>query len=41
MEKKNIMDFFGIWANRTEEMKKMKKMIEEDRKKLKLRDVKF
>lgn len=40
-KKKNIMDFFGIWADRTEEIKKMKKMIEEDRKKFKLREARF
>ena len=40
-KKKNIMDFFGIWADRKEEVKKMKKMIEEDRKRFKLKEVKF
>ncbi len=29
-KKKGIMDFFGIWSDRDEEIKKMKKMIEED-----------
>jgi len=40
-KKKNIMDFFGIWANRKEEIKEMKKMIESDRRKFKLREVKL
>ncbi|MBI2043570.1 antitoxin [Candidatus Pacearchaeota archaeon] len=40
-EKRNIMDFCGIWADRKEEVDKMKKMIERDRKKFKLREVKF
>ena len=40
-KKKNIMDFFGIWANRKEEIKEMKKMIESDRRKFKLREIKL
>ena len=40
-KKKNIMDFFGIWANRKEEIKEMKKIIESDRRKFKLREVKL
>ena len=40
-KKKNIMDFFGIWSDRKEEVEKMKKMIEEDRKRFKLREVKL
>ena len=39
--KKNITEFVGIWADRKEEVDKMKKMIEKDRKKFKLRGVKF
>ena len=39
--KKNIIDLFGIWANRKEEVKEMKKMIEADRRKFKLREVKL
>lgn len=39
-KRKNIMDFFGIWADRKSEIGEMKKMIEEDRKKFKLREVK-
>lgn len=39
--KKNLMDFYGIWADKKEEVEKMKKMIEDDRKKFKLREVKF
>ena len=44
MEKKNkktLMDFYGIWADKKEEVEKMKKMIEDDRKKFKLRDFKW
>ena len=40
-KKKNIMDFFGIWANRKGEIEKMKRMIEGDREKFKLREVKL
>lgn len=38
-KKKNIEDFFGIWKDNKEEVKKMKKLIEEDRKKFKLKEV--
>ncbi len=38
---KDIMKFVGIWADRKKEVDKMKKMIEEDRKKFKLRGVNF
>jgi len=40
-QKKNIMDFCGIWSDRKKEVDKMKKMIEKDRENLKLREVKF
>lgn len=37
--KKSLMDFAGIWKDRNVE--KIKKMIEEDRKKAKMREVHF
>lgn len=41
-KKKDILDFFGIWADKDErEIENMKKMIYKDRKKFKLRDVNF
>ncbi len=40
-DKKNIMDFFGIWADKKEEWETIKKTLEEDRKRFKLREVKF
>jgi predicted CopG family antitoxin len=40
-KKKDLSKFFGIWAGREEEIKKMKKMIGEDRKRFKLREVKL
>ena len=40
-KKKNLMEFYGIWKDNTKEVEKMKKMIIEDRKKFKLREVKF
>lgn len=40
-KKKNIMDFCGIWSSSRKEVDKMKKMIEKDRKKFKLRGVNF
>lgn len=39
--KENIMDFFGIWADRKEELKQFEKILEEDRRRFKLREVKF
>ncbi len=35
-KKRNLMDFFGIWANEADEWEKIKKKIYEDRKKFKL-----
>ena len=40
-KKKSLMDFFGIWADRAEDVGKMKELIEEDRKKFKLRTYKL
>jgi len=40
-KRKNIMKFAGIWADRSDEWEKIKKKIYEDRKKFKLREVKF
>ncbi len=40
-DKKDLMEFFGIWADRKEELKQFEKLIEEDRKRFKLREVKF
>ena len=40
-DKKNIMDFFGIWADDREELEKFEKRVEENRKKFKLREVNF
>lgn len=40
-KRKNIMEFAGALAHRKDELEKMKKMIEEDRKKFKLRGVKL
>ncbi len=39
--KKNIMDFFGVWADKKEEWGNIKKTLEEDRRRFKLREVKF
>jgi predicted CopG family antitoxin len=39
--KRNIMDFFGIWAGRKDEWAKIGKEIYKDRKKFKFREVKF
>ncbi|MBS3075292.1 antitoxin VapB family protein [Candidatus Pacearchaeota archaeon] len=39
--KKNLSDFFGIWKEDSDEWGKIKKEIYEDRKKAKLREVKF
>lgn len=39
-KKKDILDFFGIWKDK-KELDKIEKIIYEDRKKSKLRDVKF
>ena len=35
--RKKLDDFYGIWSHRHSEVKKMKKMIEEDRRKFMLR----
>ena len=40
-DKKDIMDFFGIWADDKDEWKKIERTLEEDRKRFKLREVKF
>ncbi len=40
-KKKNIMDFFGIWSEDADEWEAIKRRIYEDRKKAKLREVKF
>ena len=40
-KRKNIMDFFGIWKEDADEWEVIKKKIYEDRKKAKLREVKF
>ena len=40
-KKKSLMDFFGMWADRKEEVERFEKTIEEDRRKFKLREVKF
>jgi len=40
-KKRNIMDFFGIWSQNTNELEEIKKKIYEDRKKAKSREVKF
>ena len=40
-KKGDLMKFFGVWADKTKEVEKMKRMIEKDRKKFKLREVKF
>jgi predicted CopG family antitoxin len=39
--KKSILDSAGKWAGTEEEFKKIKKMVREDRKKFKLREVEF
>ncbi len=39
-KKKHISDFFGVWKDKVE-LDKIEKMIYEDRKKFKLRDVNF
>lgn len=40
-KKADILDSFGIWADKKEEAEKFKKIVEEDRKKFKLSEVKF
>lgn len=40
-KKRSLLDFFGKWPGSSEELDKIKKMIEKDRKKFKLREVKF
>lgn len=40
-EKKSILDLFGKWPGPKEELDMMEKMIEEDRKNFKMRDVRF
>ncbi len=40
-KKKTIMDFFGKWPGDKKELDKIQKMISEDRKKAKTREVKF
>ena len=40
-KKKNLSDYFGIWKENSDEWEKIKKKIYEDRKKAKLREVKF
>jgi len=39
--KRNLMDFFGIWADRADEWKEIEKKIYGDRKKFKLRTYKI
>jgi len=39
--KKNLMKFFGAWPGPKKELDKIEKIIYEDRKKAKTRDVKF
>jgi len=41
MRNKIFMDFFGIWKDNADEWKEIEKKIYDDRKRLKLRDVKF
>jgi len=40
-KKKNLSKFFGAWSGPKEELDRIEKMIYEDRKKTKMRDVKF
>jgi len=40
-QKKNIMDFFGIWVDNAKEWENIKKEIYNDRKKSKLREFKW
>ena len=40
-KKKPLSDFLGKWAGSEEEFEKIKKTLEEDRKKFKLREVNF
>ena len=40
-KKRSIMEFVGIWADKKDKVENMRKMIEEDRRKFKLREVKF
>lgn len=40
-KKRNIMDFFGIWKEDSDEWEKIKNRIYKDRKKAKLREVKL
>ena len=40
-KKKNILDFFGVFKDEADEWEVIKKKIYEDRKKFKLREVKF
>jgi len=40
-KKRSILDFAGAFKDNADEWKNIKKMIEEDRKKFKLREVKF
>lgn len=39
--KRNIMEFAGIWKDKSEAVAKMKALITEDRKRFKLREVRF
>lgn len=41
IRKKNLMDFFGIWKDEANEWKEIEKKIYKDRKKFKLKEVKF
>ncbi|MBI1969821.1 antitoxin VapB family protein [Candidatus Woesearchaeota archaeon] len=40
-KKWSILDFFGKWPGPKEELDMIERMIEEDRKKTKMRDVRF
>lgn len=40
-EKKSILDLFGKWPGPKEELDMIEKMIEEDKKNFKMRDVRF
>lgn len=40
-KKGDLMKFFGIWADKSDKIEKIKKIIEEDRKNFKLNEVKF
>ena len=40
-KKKNLMDFFGMFKDEADEWEEIKKKIYDDRKKFKLKEVKF